>query len=104
MCFGGVDAVYFVSWFDGLCSAVVLLSLWATDCCVFFVGFAGWVVLWGKWLWLQRISCVRLYGLAFVVCLLVLMLRVLIRLLSVYCLIVVVVTMVAVWFNSVGLR
>lgn len=46
----------------------------------------------------------RLYGLAFVVCLLVLMLRVLIRLLSVYCLIVVVVTMVAVWFNSVGLR
>lgn len=45
----------------------------------------------------------RLYGLAFVVCLLVLMLRVLVRLFSSYCLVVVVVTMVAVCFNSVGL-
>lgn len=45
----------------------------------------------------------RLYGLVFVVCLLVVMLCVLVRLFSSYCLVVVVVAMVAVWFNSVGL-
>lgn len=43
MRFGDVTAVYFVSWFAGLCSAVVFLSLWVADCYIFFVGFGFWV-------------------------------------------------------------
>lgn len=33
----------YVSWFAGLCSAVVFISLWVADCCIFFVGFGVWV-------------------------------------------------------------
>lgn len=50
MRFGDVAAVYFVSWFAGLCSAVVFLSLWLLIAVYSSLGLGfGWVLR-GKWL------------------------------------------------------